>query len=581
MARINKYNEITSSVSTHCLAKDIAPFALEMVQISKQDLIELRTDVKRWKELWQRSKDRSLKVEGKLHTTIATLKENATEKEANHQLEIAKLEAKVKDLTHRLFGKKSEKNKSRSDQAFIKDENQTAKPRGQQPGSKGHGRNSHRPPVTQEETSELSPDQAVCPCCGLSFDEMPGTDDADYIELEVKAYTRRVKRKRYKASCKCGKVPGIITAPMPPRLLSRNILGVTVWADILLDKFLYARPTYRLLQMYERRNLHISQGTVTSGFERLAPLFEPLRNALYAKQMTESRFFADETRWSVFEKVDGKTGNRWWFWLVLSPSTCYYILAPGRNADVIKEHFSDLDKNTSHAIVMCDRFSSYKCMAKQIEAITLAFCWAHVRRDFIKAARSYDAEKTWMLDWVEKIRELYRCSRERRQSWDESKALDDQSDAFNDCQKRLNSSIELMRSERDEYLSDKAISQPKRAVLTSLRNHWDGLTVFVKHPEVPMDNNISERGARKIAMLRNVSFGSGSQRSGHFQASVMSIMQTLIMWNINPDHWMHSYLQACANHGGKVPKDLTPFIPWEMSEERRLALTKSKPANST
>jgi len=114
-----------------------------------------------------------------------------------------------------------------------------------------------------------------------------------------------------------------------------------------------------------------------------------------------------------------------------------------------------------------------------------------------------------------------------------------------------------MRSERDEYLSDKAISQPKRAVLTSLRNHWDGLTVFVKHPEVPMDNNISERGARKIAMLRNVSFGSGSQRSGH------------------------SYLQACANHGGKVPKDLTPFIPWEMSEERRLALTKSKPANST
>jgi len=109
--------------------------------------------------------------------------------------------------------------------------------------------------------------------------------------------------------------------------------------------------------------------------------------------MSESRFFAYETRWSVFEKVDDKTGTRWWFWLVISPSVCYYILAPGRGADVIKGHFDGLHPSVTRAFLMCDRFSSYKCMEKQLDAITLAFCWAHVRRDFIKAARSYDEEK--------------------------------------------------------------------------------------------------------------------------------------------------------------------------------------------
>jgi transposase len=29
----------------------------------------------------------------------------------------------------------------------------------------------------------------------------------------------------------------------------------------------------------------------------------------------------------------------------------------------------------------------------------------------------------------------------------------------------------------------------KHKILTSLENHWDGLSVFVTHPEVPMDNN--------------------------------------------------------------------------------------------
>ena len=125
-------------------------------------------------------------------------------------------------------------------------------------------------------------------------------------------------------------------------------------------------------------------------------MLEPVYAAFHAKQMTESLFAGDETRWSVFESIEEKTGNRWWLWIVISESVIDYDLAPGRGTDLPKAHFNDLDPATALAIFLCDRFSSYKKMAKDRVMFVLAFCWAHVRRDFINAARSYPDEKEWM-----------------------------------------------------------------------------------------------------------------------------------------------------------------------------------------
>ncbi|MDX8380065.1 MAG: transposase, partial [Gallionella sp.] len=187
----------------------------------------------------------------------------------------------------------------------------------------------------------------------MPWNELPGTEDSDYIEIDVTAYTRRVKRKRYTPSCKCGATPGIITAPAPPRILPRNTIGVSVWADVLLDKFLYARATNRLLQAYQSYGLPIAAGTISGGLKRLAPLFDPLREAFHSKQMSESLFFGDETRWRVFEAVEGKKGNRWWIWIVISESVTFYRLDQSRGAKVPLEHFSSLVDSTDERIFVC------------------------------------------------------------------------------------------------------------------------------------------------------------------------------------------------------------------------------------
>ncbi len=104
--------------------------------------------------------------------------------------------------------------------------------------------------------------------------------------------------------------------------------------------------------------------------------------------------------------------------------------------------------------------------------------------------------------------------------------------------------------------------------------HWEGLTVFVGHPEVAMDNNMAERTLRNPVVGRKNYYGSGSVWSAHLAAMMLSVLQTVLLWGLNPHHWLSAFLQACAENGGKSPTDLSSFLPWHMTLERRVELAR-------
>src|SRR5207249_9563156 len=114
------------------------------------------------------------------------------------------------------------------------------------------------------------------------------------------------------------------------------------------------------------------------------------------------------------------------------------------------------------------------------------------------------------------------------------------------------------------HLQEKALHLAKAKVLTSLQNHWDGLTVFVERPEVAMDNNAAERALRNPVVGRKNYYGSGSVWSAHLAAMMFSVLQTVVLWGLNPHHWLSAFLQACADHGGMSSTDLREFLPWQM-----------------
>ena len=132
-----------------------------------------------------------------------------------------------------------------------------------------------------------------------------------------------------------------MTAPSPARLIARGKLGISVWVRVILDKYLYSRPSHRLLQELAGQGVRLSPGTIAGGLRKLLPLLEPVREAIRSKQLSEDRWQADETGWRVFEEVEGKEGHGWHLWVFRSPSTVVFTLSPSRSAQVPEAHFGD------------------------------------------------------------------------------------------------------------------------------------------------------------------------------------------------------------------------------------------------
>lgn len=530
-----------------------APFAQQTVVLTKQAYIELK-----WKaNYWQAQYERLLQRE-------ATLK-----------AQVQAHEATIRDLKQRLYGKKSEKSAGPDRPG----ESKPASPRnrGQQPGSPGHGRSDRSALAVVDEIHDLSEAAKCCPACGEAFAPFPGAEESNIIEVQVQAHIRRIRRLRYQKTCQCSEVTGIVTAPPAPRVVAKSGLGVSVWTRVLLDKYLYGRPTQRLCAELRHHGLPLAQGTLTDGLQKIAVLFEPVMVALYERQMSEKVFHGDETRWEVFEEVEGKIGHRWYLWVTQSASVVYYRMAPGRGADVPKAHFAGLRKDLVEVVLVCDRYSAYKCLAKDHDDLILAFCWVHVRRDFLEAARSWPELEDWMFVWIEDIRELYRLNKARLEVWDKTLPLDQQPVAFVECQDDLKTKLSEMQARVEAHLQEPDLHLAKHKVLSSLHNHWDGLRVFVDRPEVAMDNNTAERTLRNSVVGRKNYYGSGSVWSAHLAAALFSVVQTILLWGLNPHHWLSAFLQACADHGGQSPTDLSSFLPWQMTPERREELARPMP----
>src|SRR6266516_5178545 len=382
------------------------PFSQQSVVLTKQDYIALKWEANYWRAQHARLVQREAAVEAQVEA----------------------LEAQIRDLTQRLYGTKSEK--SAASEALGKVNEVQPRKRGQQPGTPGHGRSDRSPLPVVVEVHDVSEAAKHCPQCGEALAPFPGVEGCDIIEVQVQAHIRRMHRPRYQTTCRCAQRPGIVTAPPVPRVIPKSPLGVSVWTMVLLDKYLYGRPTHRLCQELQHHGVPLAAGTLTDGLQRIAVLFEQVMRALYARQMGEKLFHGDETRWEVFEEVEGKPGHRWYLWVTQSASVVFYRMAPGRGADVPKAHFAKLRKDLVDVVLVCDRYSAYKCLAKDHDKLILAYCWAHVRRDFLKAARSWPELESWMFAWVDDIRALYCLNQARLEGWDETVPHDQQTAAL-------------------------------------------------------------------------------------------------------------------------------------------------------
>ena len=520
------------------LRDEVRQLRAENAQLGQQ-VRELKCEVGYWKSRHADAVGRNLKMQA--------------------ELDLAK--AEIRQLKAERFGKQSEKHSSTDRSNDLVDPLQpvpTKKKRGQQPGRPVPKRRdySHLPERTQ--IVELDENEKLCDCCGKPLTDLGFKDDGEQLGIETIVYRKIIRRRRLRRTCDCTGQPRTITAPIPPKLLPKSRLGTSIWVHLLIEKFHLQRPTHRTLQQLRLLGLPLAPGTIIDGLKRIEPMLTPVYQAIREHHLQSKYYHADETRWRVFVEKAGKVGHNWWLWLFAGEDSVMLVLDPSRSHAVPQTHFGQ----HVQGVLMVDRYSGYKAMGQVKQGdLALAFCWAHVRRDFVRVGKGYPERTAWALTWLQQIRQLYQLNRQRL-------AYASDSPEFAAADTLLRDHVQSMAESRDLELSNDKLREPCRKALSSLREHWSGLTLFIDDARIPLDNNFSERLIRNPAVGRKNYYGSGSEWSGRLAMMLFSIFATLGLWKINPLTWLNWYFAACAACGGKSPAEPASFLPWNLSEER-------------
>ena len=447
---------------------------------------------------------------------------------------------------------------------------------GGQKGHKGNGRKIPEGLPVVDRIIHLPEGEIIHGIPAENWIEQSGMDEISYmIRKKVEWYVERIIRRKYTPPVSCGPdVPKIITAPMPAKLIPQGKYGLEVWIDILIDKYQQHIPIQRQIFDMWQHHVNMIPGTAFGGLKTLFKTYlKPLYEELIIELRNGSSWHADETRWYMLCDAMKKL---WYMWGFKSEDVTVFVLDATRSASVPAETLlgiTDIAQlkepveipEEKMKILNVDRYSAYKMLAN-LGLVILSYCWAHVRRDFTDILKKYPKENEvlkWAKEWLLKIAELYRINNERITHPPRSKIFLEYDtklrDAITKMEKEIN--VELEADENE-------VHEARFKAMVSMKNHWDGLIVFVDNPEIPMDNNRMENGIRPCALGRNNYLGNHSEWGGELSACMYSIIQTCKQNNINPKAYLRYYFEKCIGKNGDMGREeINSMLPGKLKDD--------------
>jgi transposase len=187
---------------------------------------------------------------------------------------------------------------------------------------------------------------------------------------------------------------------------------------------------------------------------------------------------------------------------------------------------------------------------RRAKGITLAFCWSHVRRQFIELAKGKTAPIAQ--ETLQRIAALYAVEAEvRGKPPDLRRAI---------RQERSRPLVEDLFAWLSAQLARLPGGSPTAEAIRYALNHRDGLVQFLKGGKIELDTNTVERAIRPICLSRkNALFASGDN-GGACWAAVASLMETCKLNGVDPQRYLADVLTRLVN--GWPNSRIDELMPW-------------------
>jgi transposase len=403
----------------------------------------------------------------------------------------------------------------------------------------------------------IEPDDINCPCCRAPM-HVIGEETSERLDV-IPAQFQVIVTHRPKYACRACE-QAVVQAPAQERLIKGGLPTEATVAHILVAKYAWHLPLYRQAQMLLAQGIDIKRAILAFWLGYAAAELKPLYLRLRELMLGSAKIAVDETVVPVLDPGRGRT-KKGYFWAIArddrpwagpDPPAVAYSYAPGRGA---VHALKLLDRY--RGVVQCDGYAAYKTIADACgEAITLAFCWAHLRRKFYDIAK--DGNAPIASEALERIAKLYLIEKTiRGQSADGRRTV---------RQQRSKPLVLELKTWFEQQLARVSGKSLIAEVIRYALNHWDGLIRFLDDGRIELDTNAVERSIRPIVLNRKNALFAGHDQGAENWACIASLIETCKLNGVDPETYFTDVLSKLVNLW--PASRLDELMPWAWAAQR-------------
>lgn len=223
--------------------------------------------------------------------------------------------------------------------------------------------------------------------------------------------------------------------------------------------------------------------------ERLEPEYEQLGKEIKQQKLVG----ADETSLSVL-------GVNHWVWVFCNNILSFFKIHNKRGGDIVQQ---TLGKNFQGSLIS-DGWKTYTVYCHD-NKIRHGRCWAHAKREVEFECKNKHADLyKWYCDIYKSVKKARACKRERK----------------------IKQMHNHLKADLERWIGAAKARTSLRKLATKLENGGSDWLTCIIYPEIPMDNNESERSIRPFVILEKIMGCLRSEGGKKVYEIMMSLIST-------------------------------------------------------
>ena len=407
----------------------------------------------------------------------------------------------------------------------------------------------------REVVCDLSEAEKRCPCCGEPR-VCIGRHATEQPDIEpVKFFVLRTVRKTYACKrCDPAAVPAeqrLATAgPGQVGPIPKGLCGPGLLAHCVTAKYADHVPLHRQAGQLARSGVRIARSTLGGRMSQAAGLLRPLFLLMHQRLLLSRVVHTDDT--GVKLRVEGADrAGKAHLWAAIGDADYPYVVfdfTPDYTGEGPRRFFAGYK-----GYLQADALAQYEALYG--EEIGHVCCWAHARRKFVAAVEGGDGRgdaaiglirRLYAIEWG--LPELLppsddpATSRQRLQREEQRRAI---------RQRDARPVLDELKGWLDEQRPKALPKSPLGAAIGYALNNWEALKRYPEQGYLAIDNNLSERTLRAIALGRNNWGVIGSEAGGETAAVLFSVAGTCKHLGTDPFAYLKEALPGLFALGEK------------------------------